>query len=40
MKQNGVRGIWRALRSVQGRWATIVRKKYPDLLKLPQVRTR
>lgn len=36
--QNGVRGIWRALRSVQGRWTTIVRKRYPDLLKLPKVR--
>lgn len=35
-----VRGWWRALRSVQGRWATLLRKKYPELLKLPQVRTR
>lgn len=37
--QNGVRGWWRALRSVQGRWSTLMRKKYPDLLKLPKVRT-
>lgn len=37
--QNGVRGFWRALRSVEGRWATLMRKKYPDLLKLPKVRT-
>ena len=37
--QSGVRGWWRALRSVQGRWATLMRKKYPELLKLPKVRT-
>ena len=35
-----VRGWWRSLRSVQGRWSTMLRKRYPDLLKLPQVRTR
>jgi hypothetical protein len=33
-KANGVRGWWRALRSVQGRYATLLRKKYPDLLRV------
>ena len=30
----GVRGWWRSLRSVQGRWKTLIRKKYPDLMAL------
>lgn len=29
----GIKGWWRALRSVQGRYATLLRKKYPDLLR-------
>lgn len=33
-KQQGVRGWWRSLRSVQGRWKTLLRKKYPDLMRL------
>ena len=28
----GVKGWWRALRSSQGRWATLLKKKFPDLL--------
>ena len=27
----GVKGWWRSLRSVQGRWRTLLRKKYPEL---------
>lgn len=34
----GVKGWWRSLRSVQGRWATLLRKKYPDLLKVKVAR--
>lgn len=33
-KQQGVRGWWRSLRSVQGRWKTLIRKKYPELMRL------
>ncbi len=32
--QQGVRGWWRALRSAQGRWKTLIRKKYPELMAL------
>lgn len=32
--RSGVRGWFSALRSVQGRWGTLLRKKYPDLLKI------
>lgn len=31
---NGIKGVWRALRSVQGRWSTLLRKRYTDLLHL------
>lgn len=31
---NGIKGWWRGLRSVQGRWKTLIRKKYPDLMAL------
>lgn len=30
----GVKGWWRALRSAQGRWATLIRKKYPELIRI------
>lgn len=33
-KTNGVKGWYRALRSVQGRWATLIRKKYPELARV------
>lgn len=33
----GIKGVWRSLRTVQGRWATLLRKRYPDLLKLRAV---
>lgn len=29
----GVKGWWRSLRSVQGRWGTLLKKKFPDLLR-------
>lgn len=29
-----VRGWWRSIRSVSGRWGTLLRKKFPDLLEL------
>lgn len=35
-----VRGWWRGVRSVYGRWSTMVRKKYPDLLKLDAAAVR
>ena len=35
--RSGVRGWWSSLRSVQGRWATLLRKKYPDLLKIRSI---
>lgn len=35
---NGVKGVWRALRSVQGRWSTLLRKRYSDLLHLQAAR--
>ena len=31
---NGVKGVWRSIRSVYGRWGTLLRKKFPDLLEL------
>lgn len=31
---NGIKGWWRGLRSVQGRWKTLIRKKYPELMAL------
>jgi hypothetical protein len=31
---NGVKGWWRGLRTASGRWSTLLRKKYPDLLRL------
>lgn len=30
----GTRGWWKAIRSVQGRWKTLLRKRYPDLFHL------
>lgn len=33
-KQEGKKGVWRSLRTVQGRFATLLKKKYPDLFKL------
>lgn len=30
----GVKGWWRALRSAQGRWSTLIRKKYPELIRI------
>lgn len=30
----GVKGWWRALRSAQGRWRTLIKKKYPELMRL------
>jgi hypothetical protein len=35
---NGVKGVWRALRSVQGRWKTMLGKRYTDLLHLQGAR--
>ena len=35
-----VRGWWRGIRSVYGRWSTMVRKKYPDLLKIEKAPVR
>lgn len=37
--RSGVRGWWSSLRSVQGRWGTLLKKKYPDLLKIRKVAT-
>jgi hypothetical protein len=34
----GVKGWWRALRSAQGRWATLLKKKYPDLIRVKAAR--
>lgn len=34
----GVKGWWRALRSVQGRWGTLLKKKYPDLFRVTVAR--
>lgn len=31
---NGVKGWWRGLRTASGRWSTLLRKKYPELLRL------
>lgn len=33
-RSNGIKGWWRALRSVQGRWGTMLKKRYPDLLRV------
>ena len=33
-RSNGIKGWWRALRSVQGRWGTLLKKKYPELLRV------
>ena len=30
----GTRGWWKSIRSVQGRWKTLLRKRYPDLFHL------
>lgn len=34
--QEGKRGVWRSLRTVRGRFATLLKKKYPDLFKVPR----
>lgn len=31
---NGVKGWWRALRGASGRWGTLIRKRYPELISL------
>ena len=31
---NGVKGWWRGLRTASGRWSTLIKKKYPELLSL------
>lgn len=33
-RSNGVKGWWRALRGASGRWGTLIRKRYPDLISL------
>lgn len=35
-----VRGWWRGIRSVYGRWGTMLKKKYPDLLKIEKASVR
>jgi hypothetical protein len=31
---NGVKGWWRGLRTASGRWSTLIKKKYPELLRI------
>jgi hypothetical protein len=33
-RSNGVKGWWRGLRTASSRWSTLLRKKYPELLRL------
>lgn len=34
VKQEGKRGVWRSLRTVRSRWASLLKKKYPDLFQM------
>lgn len=37
-RSNGVKGFWRGLRAASGRWSTLIKKKYPELLSLKGAR--